>query len=175
MDFYQDDGASGVNACDDIGDRSKNHEYVILYEDKNSDENNYQNVTLSTTETSEEISKITTGSLSSKIKGLFKKVKNFIWTKPKRIFLRGHQFFGCSHLMAMRFYIHSINNCEFKAAFCRSLSDYKRNTCFRSDKLNAPRMGYYADRASSFYKKSNGNFFLETRNKAPYCYDLKTN
>lgn len=175
MDFYQDNGASGVNACDDLDERSKNHEYVVLYEDESSDAANYVNITLSEDKATDEISQITTSSLKLEIKNMFNKIKDYLVSRPKKIFLKTHQFFGCSHLMAMRFFIYSINNCEFKAEFCRSLNHFKRNKCFNSNRTSSrikpPIMGYYADHSSEFYKRSNGNFFLRTKSEAPYCLD----
>lgn len=167
MDFYQDDGASGVNACDDLGDRMKNHTYII-YEDKASKRRflGFKNITFSGFIEGKDM---TVKLVKSKVSGLFDKVKDFFLKTPSRIFLRAHQFFGCSHLMSMRFFLYSINRCEFKAKYCRDKEHYKKNECFSGSKLIGPFMGYYADRSSEFYKRSNGSFFLKTKSERPYC------
>jgi hypothetical protein len=63
-----------------------------------------------------------------------------------------------------------MNTCDFKAEFCK-----KKDKCQKPLSRNYPNpiMGYYADKTTEFYKKSNGNFFLKTKSEAPYCYDLK--
>ncbi len=172
MDFYQDNGPSGVSACDDIEDRSRDHTFIVLYEDESSANGQYENITLSDSETYKSISKISKSSIKSKITKVLNKAKNYILSRPKKIFLKGHQFFGCSHLMSVRFFLYSIKTCEFRAMFCRDLDAYKLNKCFnskRASSLSPPVMGYFADRSSDFYKKSNGNFYLTTGSVAPYC------
>ena len=173
MDFYEDGGASAVSACDDFTDRAKNHEYIVLYEDKINGNELVDNITMNEQELKEGVNSITSNSIKLKIKNMFGKIKNYVLSRPKRIFLKSHQFFGCSHLMSVRFFLYSINICEFKAIFCQK-KNYK---CLKTRGTNypSPQMGYYADRSKEFYKKSNGKFFLETKSTAPYCYDKKLN
>jgi len=40
--------------------------------------------------------------VTSKAKSMWKKVKGWFVSSPRRVFLKAHQFFGCSHLMAVR-------------------------------------------------------------------------
>ena len=172
MDFYGDKGPSKINSCDHLGDRLKN-EYVILYDDTDEKNGKYENVTLDDDQLEGGINKITEKSLSNKISALFKTVKNFFIKGPKKVFVKGHQFFGCSHLMAVRFFIYSINECVYKSKLCPTLKDFKKDSCYKPKNSNMvyPRLGYYADRSDIFYRKSNGNFFLHTTESAPYCLD----
>jgi len=41
-------------------------------------------------------------SVASKTQSMWKKVKSWFVSSPGRVFLKTHQFFGCSHLMAVR-------------------------------------------------------------------------
>lgn len=82
-----------------------------------------------------------------------------------------HQFVGCSHLMSVRFFIHSINDCFYQATYCKSIKEFKANSCFKVNNTvnQSTRMGYYANLSSKYFKNSNGNFFLTTSGHAPYC------
>ena len=81
---------------------------------------------------------------------------------------------GCSHLMSVRYFLSSVNNCTFKAYYCRTQNDFFSNVskCHKSAKNETkapPRMGYYADMSADTFKKSYGNFFLNTTGHAPFC------
>lgn len=177
MDFYPDSGPSSLNACDDLSDRFENLENVILYEEKTDPHKHkekqpeYDDVTLTEKELNKTggLSGISINSISNFFTGIYGKIKNLIGSKPKRVFIKMHQFFGCSHLMAMRFFIYSINDCDYRAVYCNSLDEYKKNKCPRKSLEAYPRMGFYADKADDFYRKSMGNFFLQTVEKPPYC------
>lgn len=174
MDFYPDSGPSGINACGDILNRYENDDNVILFEE-DSKNGQYQNVTLEEKEFEKPsfFNSLTPKSVQNMLKSLLDKIKNFSF-KPKRVFTKVHQFFGCSHLMAVRFFIYSINDCEYKAVYCSSRSDFEKNRCARYNLDAFPRMGYYADRSDQFYQTSFGNYFLYTMPKPPYCMNANS-
>lgn len=198
MDFYPDSGPSNLNACGDIVGRYENLENVILYEEtttasdalsfsnkhkhrseKKQTQAEFEEVTLSDKElnkTTDGILGISTSSISTFFGNVYGKIKNVLGSKPKRVFIKMHQFFGCSHLMAMRYFIYSINDCEYKSVMCKSRDEFNKHTCpDLSSTLRAyPRMGFYADEADEFYRKSMGNFFLKTSEKPPYCIKKST-
>jgi hypothetical protein len=173
MDFFLDDGPSKLFACS-YENRYENDENVILYEEK-SKSKEYQNILLKDEEILQngDINKLTVDSMLKKVKGFLTKMKDFFVSKPKRIFTKIHQFGGCSHLMAVRYFQYSINDCIYRAKYCESLEHFKRGECINSSdqKMEFPRMGYWADKADNFYKTSSGNFFLRTAEKPPYCID----
>jgi hypothetical protein len=173
MDFFLDDGPSKLTACR-YENRYENDENVILYEEK-SKSKEYQNIQLKDEEIRENgnINELTVDSVLDKVKGLASKVKNFFVSKPKRIFTKIHQFGGCSHLMAVRYFQYSINDCIYRAEYCESLEHFKKGDCFKSNdsKMEFPRMGYWANKSDDFYKTSSGNFFIRTTEKPPYCID----
>lgn len=181
MDFYPDSGPSSINACNDITVRFENDDNnVILYEEKveiSKSQNKsieYEDITLDEKFTNKHggLSGITRGSITSYLSGIYGKIKNVFAYKPKRIFSKVHQFVGCSHLMAMRFFIYSINDCEYRAVHCHSAKDFNKHKCPKNDLKAFPRMGYRADESDELYRKSMGNFFLYSYEKPPYC--LKT-
>lgn len=162
MDFYQDGGASEVAACDDLSDRYNN---VILYEEDNKKDKKYDDIYLNDLD---DIDFTSLTSLKNHIKKYWDKFINFFFKKPKRLFLKAHQFFGCSHLMSMRFFLYSINTCQYEAKQCDSLADFHANRC-SNNRYKFPRMGYYADKSDEFYKQSYNSFYLHTLEKSPYC------
>jgi hypothetical protein len=168
MDFYQDHGASQVEACDNLKDRATNLNNVILYEEQNDKNEKYVDEYY---DNKDKINFKSLTSIKSHAKGLWNKIKNIFSKKPKRIFLAAHQFFGCSHLMAVRYFIYSINKCEFEAKSCSSQVHFDQNTCSINIGLKPSRMGYYADLSDEAFKKSKGKFYLHTHKTAPYCQD----
>ena len=169
MNFYQDNGPSKVNACDKIIDRFENQENVIIYEEEKNSKD-YNDILI--TDEVDSISFSSVSSLMNYAKKFWNKIKDFFSKKPKRIFLKAHQFFGCSHLMSVRFFLYSINTCEFNAKYCDSISDFQRNNCFKiNNSFIGPKLGYYADKTNDLYKFSRGDFFLITNDKVPYCLD----
>ena len=173
MNFYPDKGPSEVAACSDLGNRYDTYNNVILYQEgeRNEDSNDFTDVTLTDKEIEQQggIQKLTVKS----VLGIFADMFNFMAKKPKRVFTKLHQFFGCSHLMSVRLFMSSINDCLFKSQFCASFEDFKQGSNCTMDPVNKdwPRMGYYADRTSMFYRHSHGSFFLETTQNPPFCAD----
>jgi hypothetical protein len=185
MDFYPDKGPSEVTACRDLENRFNTYENVILYEEsqKGSVESDFQNVTLSDAEIESAggLKNLTVKSvLTYGLGALVQAVANYLDKKPKRVFTKFHQFFGCSHLMSVRLFLNSINDCEFKCRLCDTFEDFQDESVYncRADPKGGvePRMGYYADRATEFYKRSLGDFFLRTTEHPPFCVDpIKAN
>lgn len=175
MDFYPDSGPSEISSCDDTKTRFENYESVILYEEENNNKKKgYDDITLSDKQVKDigEFNFFSLDSLLNSIKGFFRSIKDFFYKKPKRVFVSVHQFLGCSHLMAVRYFLYSINDCIYQAAFCRSRFEFEHNTCFlQKNTTEFPRMGYFADRAANTYKISKGSFFLNATDKPPYCKD----
>jgi len=171
MDFYQDGGASHVKACDQVGDRASNLASVVVYEEENSGNRAFEDVQLSGGGRAEWW---TTGSVKAGVAGraksLWKKVKGWFVASPRRAFLQAHQFFGCSHLMAVRYFIYSINTCAYAATQCPDLAHFHNASCPRSQ-ASPPRMGYHAHLSASLYTKSRAKLFVHTSEKAPYCLD----
>jgi len=169
VDFYIDNGTSEILACSKFKDRFDTSERFILYEEEAQNKSTYTEVNLTEKQLEEQ------GGLKSLGKKFFNSIKNFFISKPKRVFLSFHAFFGCSHLMAVRLFIFSINECTFKTYFCSSLNDFKKNSCDKTPtKLELPRLGYYADRAVDYFQTYNvsvGSFFIRTRSNPPYCID----
>jgi hypothetical protein len=94
MDFFTNTDKSKEDTCKDIRIRDKDTDgKIILYEDENKDPSNttYEEVYL---EASENITKRGIGSF-------FLNVLTDIKKLPKRVFIKTHQFFGCSHLMVI--------------------------------------------------------------------------
>lgn len=179
MDFYPDSGPSSINACSDsVINRFENeNENFILFEEKgerssSSKPQEYENVTFGEKElnTTGGLSSLTISSISNYFGNFYDRIKNVISKKPKRIFTKLHQFVGCSHLMAVRFFIYSVNECDYKAVYCHNVDEFKKNKCPRKTLSAYPRMGFGADQSDEFYKKSMGNFFLTTYEKPPYCF-----
>ena len=121
------------------------------------------------------LNNLSLNSITSKIKSIFASIKNFFVKKSKRTFIKMHQFFGCSHLMSVRYFLSSINNCTFVSTHCRTKDDFfilNGTKChsLSMDEFGAPpRMGYFADLSEAKFKKSFGNFFLNTSGKEPFC------
>jgi len=171
MDFYPDEGPSKISACDF---HNYKFEKVIIYEEKNPKNKDYEDITLANEDIiNGRLGNLTIESVSKTIKSAFKNFMSFFFKKPARIFTQVHQFLGCAHLMAMRYFIHSINRCTYQVSYCNNSNILINNTCdhFNTYKLNSeqPRMGFYADLASDLFKKSYGNFYLNTTPQAPYC------
>lgn len=162
MDFYQDEGVSEINACAGLSDRYNN---IILFEEDNKKDKKYDDIYLTELDS---IDFFSLTSLKNHVKKYWDKFLSFFFKKPKRIFLKGHQFFGCSHLMSMRLFIYSINTCQYEAKKCDSLAEFHANKCL-NNRIKFPRMGYYADRSDQLYKQSYGSFYLHTLEKSPYC------
>ena len=81
--------------------------------------------------------------------------------KQKRVFTNMHQFFGCNHLMAVRFFIYSINDCYFYSKTCESrLVKCDLN---KFNKASYPRMGYHADKLETFFRNASAKFYLDTK------------
>lgn len=171
MDFYQDSGPSKVKACDQVDNRATNLDKVILYEEANKNGEKFEDVHLTKIEEVNYTSlKSVKSHLKSRAKSYWRKIKSWFITKPKRIFLAAHQFFGCSHIMAVRYFIYSINTCTFQAVACKDLANFQNSSCTKNTK-DFPRMGYHAHLADQVYKTSRENFYVHTNETAPYCLD----
>jgi hypothetical protein len=175
-DFYPDNGPSELNACKNFKDRFDNDESVIIYEE-NENSKKFEDVFLTNEEINENggIKKLTFKSVKNMMKSFLNKMINFFKRSSKRVFIKLHQFFGCSHLMAVRYYIFSINICKFESKQCESLEYFKANNCSQQltdeENVNIPRMGYHADRSDTKYKISRNKFFVMTHQKIPFCMD----
>ncbi|RNA24596.1 pancreatic triacylglycerol lipase [Brachionus plicatilis] len=170
MDFYPDLG--DVNACNEVKQRFDNLENVILYEEANSKDDEFEDVNLTSIDAKDTFS---VDNLKSKMISIFGKIKDFFDKKPKRIFISVHQFFGCSHLMAVRYFIYSINECDYRAHLCSRKEDFTTKKCLDAKrKPDFARMGYHADKSNAKFLTSFGNFYLATSSKPPYC-DPKEN
>lgn len=92
-------------------------------------------------------------------------------TPLKKVFLNVHAYIGCNHLRSPHYFISSINECQFRAKLCSTWSDYLSNKCKDSidNDFTYPRLGYHADKSDSIYQHGNGNFYLKTTSKKPYC------
>ena len=83
--------------------------------------------------------------------------------------------------MAVRYYIYSINDCIYKADYCPGKNITDKQLCIKqglenrsNDELinSFPRMGYWASKSATFYKQSQGIFFVMNMTEtAPYCSD----
>jgi hypothetical protein len=173
MDFYPDKGPSKLKACeldkrlDNVETNTNKDERIILYEEQSSSKN-YDNVSLSEKDlTPEKLYMASVNSLISQFNSVVNFFKKFFYTKPKRLFTTAHQFFGCSHLMAVRYYIHSINDCVFRAD-CGSLN------ISSAAAGGFARMGYWSSRSPEIFKRSKASFFVNTTDSAPYCLDKKS-
>ncbi len=178
MDFYPDKGPSDVAACGDLSNRFDTYQNVILYEESQPKPGvEFQNVTLTASEIESAggLRNLSIKSLFSKLGSMVGTVANYLGKKPKRVFTQFHQFFGCSHLMSVRMFVTSINDCEFKSRMCDSYEDFADRSVYncRVDARGGPepRMGYHADKASEFYTKSKGEFFLVSTQQPPFCTD----
>ncbi|CAF0852606.1 unnamed protein product [Didymodactylos carnosus] len=93
----------------------------------------------------------------------------------KDVFVKIHGFVGCNHLRAPRYFISSINSCDFRATMCDSWSNYINKRCndtFQQKYLNDntyPRMGFHADKSNIYYRKQNAKYYLRTIENPPYC------
>ena len=158
-------------------DRYENDENIIIYQDDDGDTQKSNKQFVDVFLTDKELSSLdnslqnsTLSKFTEKFKSALKYLKGFLSSKPKRIFLKFHQFFGCSHLMSVRYFLYSMNSCQYRAVQCDTQEHFRTHKC----KANAsdpapPLMGFYADKADEKYKKSFGNFFITTTAKAPYC------
>lgn len=172
MDFFVDNGPSEVTACSGIKDRFDTSDKFILYEeDKNS--KSYDDVYLSDKDVVENggFNSLSVNKVYNLAKKLFSSIWNFLTNKSKRVFLNLHAFFGCSHLMSVRIFIFSINECLFRVNYCNSIREFKTDKCYKSNNTGYPRMGYYADLSDEFYKISKGSFFSITNSTPPFCND----
>ena len=176
MDFFFDNGPAGeVKACDDVKNRFETTDKFILYQEEGKNKT-FDDVTLTDLDKNGGIRNLTVKSVFASMKNFFKKISDFFSKKPKRIFMSLHQFFGCAHLMSVRLFIVSINECEFRANLCDSLNDFKKKDCFTNrnktfDIKLLPRAGYHADKAIDFFNKINGSFFSYTTINPPFCLD----
>ncbi|CAF1027663.1 unnamed protein product [Brachionus calyciflorus] len=167
MDFYPDLG--DINACNEVKQRFDNLENVILYEETTTNKKGveYKEIQLNNLT---EIDTLSVENLKKKLNSLFCKVKDFFSNKPKRVFISLHQFFGCSHLMSVRYFIYSINKCDYKSHMCNKKQDFEMKKCLdNSNSYDFARMGYHTERSNNKYLTSYGNFYLNTTNKPPYC------
>jgi hypothetical protein len=167
---------SSLNSCE-IGStrRGTFNDNIILYED-GQNTTQYEDHFLNDKEIKENggLNGFSLSSIANAVKNFFKSIKNLFTKKSKRLFIKMHQYIGCSHLMSVRYFLASINNCSFVARYCRSQRDFFTNIskCHISTKdeiKSPPRMGYYADLSHGTFKTSFGNFFLNTTGKAPFC------
>jgi hypothetical protein len=161
-----------------------------LYEEGNDNTTQYDDHRLNEKDLKENggVNGMTFSSIKNTIKNFFKSLKNLFSKKSKRIFIKMHQYIGCSHLMSVRYFLASINNCSFLAHFRKTQNDFlTSNTTNKKinvnknpndtkchintkDELKWPaRMGYYADLSFQTFKHSFGNFFLNTTGQAPFC------
>jgi len=170
MDFYQDGGASNIKACDKFADRVNNFDNVVIYEEENHGDKTFEDVHLDSQEKADFFSLGTVKTGLSKAKSMWKKVKSWFLKSPKRVFLKAHQFFGCSHIMAVRYFIYSINTCTYSAVPCPDLAHFLNASCAKNVGPS-PRMGYYADLEADRYKTSRNKLFIHTSEKPPYCLD----
>lgn len=176
MDFFFDNGPAGeVKACDDVKNRFETTDKFILYQEDGKNKT-FDDVTLTDLDKNGGIRNLTVKSVFASMKNFFKKISDFFSKKPKRIFMSLHQFFGCAHLMSVRLFIVSINECELRANLCDSLNDFKKKDCFTNrnktfDIKLLPRAGYHADKAIDLFKKINGSFFSYTAINPPFCLD----
>ena len=170
MDFYPDLG--NVNACNEVKQRFDNLDNVILYEESRRKDDDFEDINLNSIDKNDVFSVDT---LKNKLINFLGRIKYFLNKKPKRVFVSVHQFFGCSHLMAVRYFIYSINECDYRAHMCSNKEDYKAKKCLDTKrKPDFARMGYHADKSNSKYLSSFENFYLDTTAKPPYC-DPKEN
>lgn len=180
MDFFPDDGPNRLSPCE-IDRRLENvdeNEQVILYEEERTNKNqNFENVILDNNININDLYNSTIGSIIQRFNSFINMIRNFFYSKPKRLFIRAHQFFGCSHLMAVRYFIHSINDCTYRAFSCSNRNNdskwcqnYRSNISENTSKY-FPRMGYWANNAALTYKTSHEIFYVNTTNTQPYCHD----
>lgn len=184
---------SSLNSCE-VGSTRKtsfNDNDVILYEEGDGNATQYEDHHLNEKDLKENggVNGMSFSSITNTIKNFFKRLKNLFSKKSKRIFIKMHQYIGCSHLMSVRYFLASINNCSFLANFCKTQIDFLTNNNSTTTKINASknpnntkchvntkdeikwpaRMGYYADLSFQTFKTSFGNFFLNTTGQAPFC------
>lgn len=174
MDFYPSTAPSKSKPCDidqrlhyvdEYKSKSKqDHEMVILYEESGAKEN----VSISSVQF-KDIDSL--DSLVSKFKSFWQKLVSVFYHKPKRYFLKGHQFFGCTHLMAMRYFIHSVNDCVYQAQECGSVKKFWSKKC---NKVNIghdmkTRMGYWSSSSDPRVQHSMASFYVNTTDTLPFC------
>lgn len=166
MNFFTNNEMSSEKTCKDVKYRYQLYDKVILYETE-SKGNKYEEVTLSDEDVKKKggINKITIKDLLSNVKEFFKKVINLFRKLPKRVFVSAHQFFGCNHLLAVRYFIYSINDCVYQSQYCG------KGVCKAVKNETFPRMGYFADRSDIKFKTSLSMFFVNTSSEVPFCYD----
>jgi hypothetical protein len=160
MDFFPDGGKSSAKGCEklieikDEDETEKRHRIKRFLFRNNKGEDN---------ETSDGLPK----------KNIVEKIRNKIGqlSPLKKVFLNIHAYIGCNHLRSPHYFISSINECQFRAKLCSTWSDYLSNKCKDStdNDLTYPRLGYHADKSDSIYQLGNGNFYLKTTSKKPYC------
>lgn len=175
MDFFVDDGPSEVTACSNIKDRFDTSDKFILYEETNKKSSSYADVYIEDKDLDKSggLSNLSLDKVFNFAKRFFNSVMDFFKNKPKRIFLNLHAFFGCSHLMSVRLFIFSINECNYKVSYCNSTNtnDFKKGNCSQLNDLSPPRMGYYADSSDVYFKYSMASFFTNTTSTPPFCKD----
>ena len=187
MDFYPDDGPNQLKACD-MMNKLDTDENAILYEEESSDDDEFENIYLdesvnATRKTAnkrkETLYAQSINSVTRLFKSMVSSLKDLFYAKPRRFFFKVHQFFGCSHLAAMRLFIYSINQCAYRATYCVNRNAFINGTCHWNVSTNEsgtgagfPRMGYWADKSARFYKqRRNASFFLNISHTRPYCFD----
>lgn len=170
MDFFTNNEISDEKTCKDIIYRYELYDKVILYEE-DSKGSKHQNVELSDEDIKKNggIDRLTLKGVFATIKEFFMNLFNYFKKVPKRVFINTHQFFGCSHLMAVRYFIYSINDCTYQSEYCES----SKRTCSATKDENFPRMGYFADKSDIRYKTSFSSFYVNTSPDVPFCYDYR--
>ncbi|XP_028514063.1 inactive pancreatic lipase-related protein 1 [Exaiptasia diaphana] len=77
---------------------------------------------------------------------------------------------GCEHFRAHQYFIESIKSteCLFRSYPCRSWNEFRRGDCMEcgANGKNCPEMGF---NAIKYKDVKNGNFYLYTNEKPPYC------
>ena len=164
-----------LEACDFGTTRSKNRdENVILYQENSNQTYEDHFLNEKDIKANGGLNNFSMYSIMNSIKNFYKSIKNFFVKKSKRLFIKMHQFVGCSHLMSVKYFMSSIKNCSFVAHNCRTQHDFNANVskCHLNskDEIKAPpRMGFYADMSAQSFKTSYGNFFLNTTGTQPFC------
>ena len=166
--FYTNTRNGKEDTCKDIRIRDKEtDEKVILYEedDLGNSTSSYQTVDFQDLPLGNSVnSTLTKRSIKSVLSNFYKNVK----TLPQRVFIQTHQFFGCGHLMSVRFFIYSINYCEYKSEICETTV----KNCKSTEGVDYPRMGYHTDKSDEKYRLSSNVFYVNTTFKVPFCRDI---
>ena len=75
--------------------------------------------------------------------------------------------------MAVRFFIFSINYCDYKGEICeKTRKNCKPSLEFRN---SYPRMGYHADKTDEIIRSDLNSFYVNTTFKLPFCRDIHPN